>query len=61
MSNLTHEAKEPLILHAHATGPNPLKVAICLELLSLPYKVKMWEFGDDPKTGVKGTSFLKIN
>lgn len=56
MSNL-----KPLILHAHATGPNPIKVAIVLELLSLPYTVKMWDFGDDPNKGVKGAAFLKIN
>ncbi|KAL1593420.1 hypothetical protein SLS59_009300 [Nothophoma quercina] len=61
MSNLTHQAKEPLILHAHASGPNPIKIAIGLELLSIPYTVKMWNFGDDPQTGVKGSSFLKIN
>jgi glutathione S-transferase len=57
MSNPT----KPLILHAHATGPNPLKIAIALELLSIPYEVKSWEFGDDPEKGVKGTAFLKIN
>lgn len=61
MANLTHQAKEPLILHAHASGPNPIKIAIGLELLSIPYTVKMWNFGDDPQTGVKGSSFLKIN
>lgn len=53
--------RKPLILHAHATGPNPIKVAIALELLKLPYEVKSWEFGDDPKKGVKGETFLKIN
>ena len=52
---------KPLILHAHATGPNPIKVAIVLEFLSLPYTVKMWDFGDDPKKGVKGAAFLNIN
>ncbi|KAF9692854.1 hypothetical protein EKO04_009312 [Ascochyta lentis] len=52
---------KPLVLHAHATGPNPIKVAIALELLKLPYEVKSWEFGDDPKNGVKGATFLKIN
>jgi glutathione S-transferase len=52
---------KPLILHAHATGPNPIKVAIVLELLSLPYTVKMWDFGDDINKGVKGAAFLKIN
>lgn len=52
---------KPLILHAHATGPNPIKLAIVLEYLSLPYDVKMWEFGDDAEKGVKGAAFLKIN
>lgn len=52
---------KPLVLHAHASGPNPIKVAIVLELLSLPYEVKMWDFGDDPAKGVKGAAFLKIN
>ncbi|KAJ5127254.1 hypothetical protein N7448_008033 [Penicillium atrosanguineum] len=52
---------EPLTLHAHASGPNPVKIAIALEALHIPYKVKSWDFSDDPNTGVKGTSFLKIN
>lgn len=52
---------KPLILHAHATGPNPIKVAIVLEFLSLAYEIKMWDFGDDPSKGVKGVSFTKIN
>ncbi|KAH7073427.1 glutathione S-transferase [Paraphoma chrysanthemicola] len=52
---------KPLVLHAHATGPNPIKIAIILESLSIPYDVRMWEFGDDPNNGVKGTAFLKIN
>ncbi|KAJ4991885.1 glutathione s-transferase [Stagonosporopsis vannaccii] len=52
---------EPLVLHAHATGPNPIKIAIVLEYLSLPYNVKMWEFGVDAEKGVKGAAFLKIN
>lgn len=53
--------RKPLILHAHATGPNPIKIAIALESLSVPYTVKFWDFSDDPNKGVKGTSFLKIN
>jgi len=32
-----------------------------LEQLSLPYDVKMWEFGDDANNGVKGAAFLAIN
>ena len=51
----------PLVLHAHNTGPNPYKAAIVLEALGLPYIVKLWEFGDDPKNGVKGEAFLAIN
>lgn len=52
---------QSLLLHAHATGPNPLKIAIALEALGLPYDVKQWEFGDDPKNGVKGEAFTRIN
>lgn len=52
---------QPLILHAHATGPNPIKIAIALEALKIPYEVKQWDFGDDPNRGVKGAAFLKIN
>lgn len=51
---------KPLILHAHNTGPNPYKIAAALEFLSLPYEVKLWQFGDAPN-GVKGPQFLKIN
>lgn len=52
---------QPLVLHAHATGPNPIKVAIALEALHLPYTVQQWQFGDDPSNGVKGAAFLRIN
>lgn len=52
---------QPLILHAHATGPNPIKIAIACEFLKLPYTLKMWELNDDPEKGVKGAAFLKIN
>ncbi|KAI4745203.1 thioredoxin-like protein [Aureobasidium sp. EXF-12298] len=52
---------KPLILHAHTTGPNPIKIAIALEKLKLPYEVKLWEFGDDAETGLKGAKFLAIN
>lgn len=52
---------KPLVLHAHATGPNPIKIAIALEALNIPYIIKFWNFGDDPATGVKGAAFLKIN
>ena len=52
---------KPLTLHAHATGPNPYKIAIALETLSVPYEVRLWDFGDDPVNGVKGAAFLAIN
>ncbi len=48
---------QPLILHAHGTGPNPYKVAIALEMLGLPYDVYLWQFGD-AKNGVKGELFV---
>lgn len=51
---------KPLILHAHGTGPNPYKIAAALELLHLPYDVKLWQFGD-AENGVKGKVFTKIN
>lgn len=51
-----------LTLHAHSGGgPNPLKIAIALEVLSVPYKVRLWDFGDDPAHGVKGQAFTAIN
>lgn len=52
---------QPLVLHAHATGPNPIKIALALEALHLSYTVQQWQFGDDPNNGVKGTAFLRIN
>ncbi|CAG8120194.1 unnamed protein product [Penicillium olsonii] len=52
---------KPLTLHAHSSGPNPVKVAMALEALHIPYEVKQWEFGPDPKKGVKGETYLKIN
>lgn len=51
---------KPLILHAHNTGPNPYKAAIIFELLNIPYKVELWEFGD-AENGVKGNRFTAIN
>ncbi|OHW91228.1 glutathione s-transferase [Colletotrichum incanum] len=51
---------KPLLLHAHATGPNPYKVAILLEHLGIPYNVKLWTFAADSH-GVKGPDFLAIN
>lgn len=52
---------KPLILHAHATGPNPIKIAIALESLNIPFIVKSWDFSDEPNKGVKSAEFLKIN
>ena len=52
---------KPLLLHGHATSPNPLKVAIVLQYLRVPYEVKIWEFGDDPRRGVKGEDFAQIS
>lgn len=54
-------SKKPLVLHAHASGPNPIKIVMALEFLQVPYTIKMWEFGDDPKVGVKGAAFTAIN
>ncbi|KAJ5782334.1 hypothetical protein N7457_004108 [Penicillium paradoxum] len=52
---------KPLLLHAHSSGPNPVKVAMALEALHVPYEVKQWEMGDDAEKGVKGAVYLKIN
>lgn len=49
------------MLHGHATSPNPLKIAIALQYLQIPYQVKIWEFGDDPRRGVKGEDFASIS
>ena len=49
-----------LTLHAHPHGPNPVKVAIVLEILKIPYEVKLWDFGN-ADNGVKGSIFTKIN
>ena len=51
----------PLTLHAFPTSPNPLKVSIALELLKLPYNIKIWQFGDDPEKGVKSASFAELS
>lgn len=52
---------KPLLLHAHSSGPNPVKVAIALEALHVPYTVKQWDFSDNLNTGVKGAKFLQVN
>ena len=49
-----------LSLHAHTTGPNPYKVAFVLEVLKLPYKTVIWDFGDG-QSGVKGPELTKLN
>ena len=51
---------QPLVLHAHSTGPNPYKVAITLEALNLAYTVKLWDFSAT-SAGVKGAEFTAIN
>jgi glutathione S-transferase len=51
---------KPLVLHAYRVGANPWKVAIVLEILRIPYKVKLWKFGAGPR-GVKSEEFLAIN
>ena len=40
---------KPIILYGHNTGPNPWKVAMLLEELSLPYEHKLLEFPDMKK------------
>ena len=55
------KSTKPLILHALANSPNPLKISIALELLSLPYEINVWQFGDDPKSGVKGEAFATLS
>lgn len=52
---------KPVLLHVHAFGPNPIKIAIALEALKVPYIVKHWDFSDNPDTGVKGSQFFQIN
>ena len=47
---------KPITLWAHATGPNPWKVAIVLEELGIPYETKFLEMPD-----MKGPEFTKIN
>ncbi|KAH8891191.1 glutathione S-transferase [Thozetella sp. PMI_491] len=51
---------KPLLLHAHSTGPNPIKIAIALEMLKVPYNLQLWQLGDNPENGVKSAKFLKI-
>ncbi|EXJ79461.1 hypothetical protein A1O3_08963 [Capronia epimyces CBS 606.96] len=58
--NVTVSHLQPIILHAHPTSPNPHKIAIALEYLRVPYTVRLWQFGDDARRGVKGEDFLRI-
>ena len=50
-----------ILLHGHVSSPNPLKVAIALEYLGVPYEVKIWDISGDPHRGVKGEDFNKIS
>ncbi|KAG6001353.1 hypothetical protein E4U21_004429 [Claviceps maximensis] len=47
---------KPLILYSHAGGPNPWKVAIILEELSVPYETKFLDF-----PAAKSEPFLSLN
>jgi glutathione S-transferase len=53
---------KPVLLHAMDVPwrPNPLKAAILLEMLGIPYKVKKWVTGDG-ENGVEGPVFTMIN
>lgn len=51
---------KPMTIYCHAGGPNPKKVLILLEVLKIPYTIKMKEFGDGAN-GVKNPDFVKIN
>ena len=51
---------KPLLLHAHPTGPNPLKIAVMLELLQLSYDVKLWALGSNPG-GIKSGALRDLN
>ncbi|BCS30003.1 glutathione S-transferase family protein [Aspergillus puulaauensis] len=46
----------PIILYSHSAGPNPKKVRMVLEELSIPYHVKTLEFPE-----MKQPSFLNVN
>ncbi|KAK2594183.1 hypothetical protein QQS21_008122 [Conoideocrella luteorostrata] len=47
---------KPLTLWSHASGPNPWKVAIILEELSIPYEAKFVDFSQ-----VKIEPFISVN
>jgi hypothetical protein len=46
------------LLHAHSNVPNPIKTAIALEYLQLPYEVQLWEGGNDSEKRVKGARLI---
>ncbi|KAF4980368.1 hypothetical protein FZEAL_3598 [Fusarium zealandicum] len=47
---------KPIILHSHQIGPNPWKVALVLEELSVPYETRFVAF-----TSVKEEPFTRLN
>ncbi|THW38211.1 glutathione S-transferase [Aureobasidium pullulans] len=53
---MSNNTIKPLILHAHATEPNPYKLAAVLDALDLPYNVRLWTFASD-SYGVKGPNW----
>ncbi|KAF4313874.1 putative glutathione s-transferase protein [Botryosphaeria dothidea] len=48
---------QPLLLYVHGPTPNPIKVAILLEELELPYESKALDF----KTELKAEPFISVN
>ncbi|KPM44914.1 hypothetical protein AK830_g1633 [Neonectria ditissima] len=50
------DSLKPLTLWSHISGPNPWKVTVVLEELSLPYETKYMEFPD-----MKKSPYEKIN
>lgn len=54
---------KPLTLHAGVAsrGPNPPKVAIAMETLSIPYIICSWSYDNDDQSGIRGSKYLAIN
>jgi glutathione S-transferase len=48
---------KPITLYGHGGTPNPIKVAILLEELNLPYEVKTVDFA----TELKSEPYISIN
>lgn len=48
---------QPLLLYVHGPSPNPVKVAILLEELELPYDTKTLDFA----TELKAEPYISIN